>query len=59
LDNHVFAWRIFFACCFWAAREELSVERSNNHVVLEGKHFWAMCYVGNEAWVRVKWVVIL
>jgi hypothetical protein len=27
---------------FWAAREELSVGKSTNHVVLEGSHYWVV-----------------
>jgi hypothetical protein len=32
----------FFTCRFWVAREELSVEKSTSHVVLEGGHCLAM-----------------
>jgi hypothetical protein len=34
--------REFLHAVFGQAREELSVGKSTNHVVLEGSHYWAM-----------------
>jgi hypothetical protein len=43
-----------FACIFWATKEELSVGKSTNHVVIEGSRFLTICYVGNETCMPVE-----
>jgi hypothetical protein len=48
-----------FTCRFFTTREELSVEKRTNHVVLEGNHYLVVFYVEKEAFVLVNRVVIL
>jgi hypothetical protein len=48
-----------FTSRFWTAREELSVGKSTNHVVLEGIHCLVVFYAEKEACVPIKWVVSL
>jgi len=41
--------RQFFACIFWAAREDLSVGKRTNHDMFERIHFWVVFYDINGA----------